>query len=162
MRLPEPAWSEPTVEGAIRRLSSIRERLSSLGLIAASITIVHFILAFWPPRSVNYAGRTEADVEYGVALGVFAVLAVVLHEALRKQGDAIFEEISDEFHRIGRSAETADTRALSARITMRSFTISSDLPLVPGKFGPSFYAFVNIALICFEIVIVGRKFLLPV
>ena len=82
-----------------------------------------------------------------------ALLILVLYERLRKRGDALFEEISDEFQSYialgGTEEKVASTDyrpPLGWRVVLRSFARTTDLPLVPGKFGPAVYAAINMAL----------------
>ena len=85
---------------------------------------------------------------------LFALLLSVVFEGRRKEGDVLFKEISDELQwyvrfqkkdKIDISPSTPEHRPdLQARLALRAFAQSSDLPLVPGKYGPLAYALVNI------------------
>jgi len=78
---------------------------------------------------------------------------IILNENLRRKGDVLFEEISDELHwYVGPKKQSdngvvADQRpSWNARVVLRSFAQATDLPLIPGKFGSALYAGVNILI----------------
>src|SRR5207248_3149729 len=79
-----------------------------------------------------------------VLLMAFVTLFFAIHfETIRKRGDILFKEISDELQWNVRFSDpdspgTAPPRrpSFDARLTLRSFAQASDLPLVPGRYGP--------------------------
>jgi hypothetical protein len=74
-------------------------------------------------------------------------------ESWRKRGDALFEEISDELQwnirgtRLLKDKSPAKERPeIQARVVLRTFARASDLPIIPGKFGPAIYITVNLLI----------------
>jgi hypothetical protein len=76
---------------------------------------------------------------------------IVFYESWRKRGEVLFEELSDELDwRVNpqqRGGYPRERPALEARVALRSFTRTSDLPLAPGRLGPAFYVLINLALL---------------
>ncbi len=97
-----------------------------------------------------------------VIFAVCALICTALHETRRKQGDTLFEEISDGLQlqlqlqsvpvvRGTDSLSEGNTMSvLKARLILRTFAQASDLPLVPGKFGAAIYVAVNLLLLFSE------------
>jgi len=88
-----------------------------------------------------------------VISGLIALAIAVVYESWRKQGDALFEEISDELQwnirgtRLLQDKSLAEERpALQARVILRAFARASDLPLIPGRLGPAVYVVVNLLI----------------
>jgi hypothetical protein len=138
-------------------------RYTGLAAVGASATqlVVTLITAF--PSSFRL--DIVALVMTGVLLAGSVFVTVVVHENLRKTGDALFEEISDELQRRFKRRTVSDKPSVSgepspylaARITLRSFSSTADLPLVPGKFGPGLYAFVSVVQLILEFLTVSFR-----
>ncbi len=101
---------------------------------------------------------TSILVTTGVlTLGV--MILVVLFETDRKEGDALFKEISDELQwnvrfSGGMSPESAPPEKrpnLNYRFALRLFAQSTDLPLTPGRYGPLAYLLINLMVTSFTI-----------
>ena len=133
-------------------------RLRVTGVSVVCATLLDVALAVDFAISAARRAKSTLDLSFSIveiaAIAAVAILLVVVHEFLRKRGDAVFEEVSDELQwdTTGRRKTTeagyAGSRPLlDARITLRSFASSSDLPLVPGKLGPAFYATLNILVL---------------
>ncbi len=172
-------YSPSPLEESLRRLERLTRSLRVLGLLAFLSTVgcigLSFFAALNSSHSINFLGILVGTLQdkknYGVAfvvslfLGGLAFAIVVFHESLRRQGETLFEEISDELEwrvqetdHLGNQAIAEERPDLRARIALRSFTRTTDLPLVPGRFGPAIYAGLNILSILAELWITKNIF----
>lgn len=83
-----------------------------------------------------------------------AILCVGLYERLQKHGNVIFDEISDELEWNVNGAKLEEGGTISekrpevnVRIVLRMFVRATNLPLVPGGYGPAMYFVFNLAVI---------------
>lgn len=146
--------SSDTEDGFTYYLHQLRQAafmLRALGVILAVGTVIAIL---WAPAVIARMERYSFSnyfFSWALLIG-FNVLIALAFETLRKRGDAIFEELSDEFqwHLGGdkrRSAEIGPSRPpINLRVTLRSFLSAGDLLLAPGRFGPLFYSIINVAL----------------
>jgi hypothetical protein len=163
------------LEESLRRLEKLTRSLRIIGLMAFLLTIgcigLSFFTAFSLSRALNtsspssFSSFSSLDrstyrlaFSFSLVFGGMALAAVMFHESLRKQGDTLFEEISDELEwhvkdvSIYEKRDVAEERpTLRARIALRSFARTTDLPLIPGRFGPAIYAAINVLSILAEI-----------
>lgn len=88
---------------------------------------------------------------YAVALLFFTILSGVAFDVIKKNGNATFEELSDFLHGNDKYENSMKKRDFipktEARIIMRKYTSHQDLPLLPGKYGPTFLIVFNIIII---------------
>ncbi len=142
----------------VTMIEDVNGRLRRLGyvvLLATSLNLtVFFLVFFWVIVSPSEIIRTFLYAFYSSSLffGLIALIGVGFRETVRKQGDTLFEEISDEIQRgmrmspQGMTYSISDDLLLRARIALRNFAKAGELPLVPGKFGPTIYAAVNLLI----------------
>jgi hypothetical protein len=151
------ALTEKSLEHVLVRLQHTTNwlrlsRIFATVFTAVNIFVVLFIFGLGENLLADNLKFGNSFVVF-VGLSVFVNLAViVLFENLRRGGDALFEQISDELHwHVGyrkqkeNGAVADDDGQLSdARLVLRAFAGAADLPLIPGKFGPAIYAGVNV------------------
>ena len=139
--------------GRLRHLSS---QLNVSGQFVMYLTVLNIVLTL----SLLASGCRNGDfaqvlcTQVGLALGIGALSLTVACERLRRRGDVLFQEISDELQWDIR-ASTADSGKgiaserppLDARMILRTFARAGDLPLVPGTFGPAVYAAINLLIL---------------
>ena len=84
---------------------------------------------------------------------ILALILAVANERLRRTGDVLFQEIGDELQWNTRAEKVPPGKGaanerppLEARVILRRFAQGTDLPLVPGRFGPAVYAAFNILM----------------
>jgi hypothetical protein len=129
-----------------------------IGSVSFSLAVEHLfrihvliLLAFIPVCAV------------GVLVMAFTILFLAVHfETIRKRGDVLFKEISDELQwnvRFSDPDGTAPPRrpSFDARLALRSFAHASDLPLVPGRYGPLAYALVDLMSVAVIVIFGGFK-----
>jgi hypothetical protein len=81
-------------------------------------------------------------------LSALTVIALLYFERLRRRGDTLFQELSEELNWFSRPRDLNESVVpynvppIDIRVALRTYTRMTDLPLVPGKFGPATYALV--------------------
>jgi len=128
------------IEEFIYQLRRIAMRLRALGFVMLLTTLLNLSILF------SIAARffpQYLGVQFAAILFVSAVLLAVLFEQLRRRGEVIYEELTDELHRAHRDPEYERPR-LSFRIALKTFASSLEVPLIPGRFGISIYLLINI------------------
>lgn len=144
------------VYGLVYRLNALRTILTYCSLAAITVNLGNMIFVIYqivtpPTSSSGYSSSRSADI---VTAGLFSgvmlatVLALLLtHELIRKQGDAVFDELSDLLQSGISNSSDADVILKSeARLATRRFTRAADLPLFPGRFGYSVFAALNLSM----------------
>ncbi len=152
------APTEKLLEHFLVRLQRTTNRLRLSRIFAAVFTAINiFAVLFMFGLGENLlADNVKLDNSFAYFLG-FSVLVnlvvISVFENLRRGGDALFEEISDELHwHLGYRKQTASGTVTNggqppdARLVLRAFAQAADLPLIPGKFGPAIYAGVNVVI----------------
>lgn len=151
-------YPNEVLEKTLYDLEGISYRLRGYGRMAFVFTILNlglFILSLSLIRFTSFSDlKLITILSLPVILGCIVIFYLIIYEGLRKQGDTLFEEISDELQwNVQKNLSAgdkpiADERPLLlARITLRTFARTTDLPLVPGRFGPAIYTVANILII---------------
>ncbi|HXQ72190.1 MAG TPA: hypothetical protein VN844_16965 [Pyrinomonadaceae bacterium] len=137
-------------------LSSITLLLQRYGFIALVFTVFNLALLILTSslRLLPIVGALASVVitfYLPLIATLIAVVAIVRYETLRKRGDALFEEISDELQWNLRQNVTEtiarERPELNARVALRSFARATDLPLIPGRYGPVIYVAINLVIL---------------
>ncbi len=137
---------------AVEHLQQATRYLRNYGFVASLTTAINVITAVSVPAEGFLLPSVRALLACSAVFAISAVVAVVRFEYWRKFGGVLFDEIADELQWDVRSQyanEEAVERkppSLQFRIALREFARSTDVPLVPGKFGPMVYAIVNVAV----------------
>jgi hypothetical protein len=151
-------FKHESLEHEIERLNRITTslRYTTLAVAAATLAVVFygvFIAFFFSWSGRKHTDVWQGDITFNVAMLLVvtfvAVSLIVYQDIQRRKGNVIYEEISDEFQREG---ALPSGKSLEARLILRSFVHSSELPLAPGRYGPLIYFLVNIAV---TILVVG-------
>jgi hypothetical protein len=140
---------------AITRLERLCRRLRLCSILIISITFANttnslaiaFIHLF--SREYNFVLITTS-IFFSFCVLMFAVT----FDYLKKEGNAYFEELSDELHGakisnkedVKKSSMSDEQFSLGARIIMRNYSNCSSLPLIPGRYGPALMVGVNLIL----------------
>lgn len=138
------------IDDAVTSLSRIRQRLVLAGQLTFVATIAHVLVAL---ATLGRFWQFGFGIQASLFLIVVTAAAALVFESLRRRGNALFEEISDEFqwhltekYRDALPSSDAPRPPLRYRVELRSFSRASDLPLAPGLPGPAAYVLINIAL----------------
>jgi hypothetical protein len=139
----------------IQELDLIGRRMRIISLVVVVCTVANVAQAFvWLlPFRLTF---TASSISLALTLSV--VGCSIYFESLRKQGEAIYSELSDEFHRTRNSTTESEFSNLRYRVTLRKFATAMDLPLIPGKFGPIGYIVVNIGILAYVFQAFARRY----
>ena len=141
----------------IYRLRRRTRVIRFLGFQIFTFSLIGLVLSILPRTIYYYFYIEDVDVARLIVLPVslMAMCLIVAYEYKWRAGRAIFEEISDEFQwrkhsesrDVSSDEESDESAPLDARIALREVARTTDLPLLPGRFGPAIYMLVNIAAI---------------
>lgn len=135
-----------------RSLERLAVRLRFLGLGLATGTLLGMLFCPIVIRSPKSFSENENFLLWMWLLGINLFVAIIF-DVSRRKGASVFEEISDEFQwsLSSRKVVTKELgvarQPLELRMATRSFLVASELPLAPGRFGPTIYALFNIGLL---------------
>lgn len=141
----------------INRLRKRTQDLRILGFLIFYSTLIGLVLSILPRTIFSYLSIEVFDIARLIStiVAIMAMCLIVAYEYRCRVGRALFEEISDEFQwrkhgefrDVPPDEESDESAPLDARIALREFTRTIDLPLIPGRFGPAVYMLVNISSI---------------
>jgi hypothetical protein len=138
------------VERSVAELSHVARRLRLIGQLVLLATVANIGVLLWEVGRSTSHGRKESLAILSIAMAVATLAGLGVFEALRKRGDAIFQELSDELQwHVGRRSVTAvpwERPLLHARIALRTFSAVAELPLLPGRYGGAIYAGLNLSV----------------
>lgn len=127
----------------IARMQNIAERLRVLGISILMLTVINFVVAFGTAvRAMNVFIALQLSA---LAVVTIVILAVIF-EQVKRRGEIIYEEVTDELHRF-HSDVGMEKPTIAFRIALRNFATSMDLPLLPGRYGVSLYISLNLAVL---------------
>lgn len=140
-----------SVLSELKRLTRWLERI---GMACLSLTVINLGMIF---SFVFVQLDLYLSIPISWSCGILSVISSVSFDRIRRKGNTMFEEISEELHWKFRHAKQPDMDIPVAkeipefyiRIILRSFATSTDMPLVPGKFGPLIYVILNLACTLF-------------
>lgn len=128
----------------------------SYAMAISYLTLIHlFVFFIIISRTIDlFYGRYVVMIE-GSLLFII-IFAAMRFEYFRKRGDVLFEEISDELawnltNKVSKEEVSKERPSLKIRVILRSFVKTSDLPIVPGKYGPLSYIIANCLITWFGI-----------
>ncbi|MCX7113104.1 MAG: hypothetical protein NTX45_23910 [Proteobacteria bacterium] len=145
-------------DAALSKLESLTDRLRKSSALITLSTLVGILLTFLTISGLTFRlGHYTLFVIIGtqILFSFSAILLALKFDYLRKEGDAYFEELSDELHgaRILNQNDNTDSAinsekrfSLKARVIIRNYSNSSSLPLIPGRYGPGVMVGVNFIL----------------
>lgn len=145
----------------LKRLTHITraiERLSLIAFLFLLAQIAFLIIELLALQGIIYINTLPILSISGIVSGC-GVFTLFMHEKLRKNGDVIFNEVSDELQwQLERDHDTSSNRAeterpqLLIRIILRSFIRNTDLPVAPGKLGPLVYFLLFTGLLSMQVI----------
>lgn len=157
------------INESLYQLQRITLRLQRLGVIAFLLTVFTlastvFVVAMpflgWirDPLEIHFRALPAFLVQVQGSIMCGVLVALAFFERMVRRGNVLFEEISDELEwkvrheEVEHSTTPPDQRpTLNPRIVLRAFAQTTDLPLVPGKFGPLFYVIGNLVFVFFSV-----------
>ncbi len=131
----------------------------------ALLTASGFIFRVFPPDSEN-EWLSSMPIILSLLFSVVAITGSIRFDDIRKEGDAYFEELSDELHgaRLSKleitegSENSTEKFSLKARIIMRNYSNNSSIPLIPGKYGPGIMTGANLLFAFLTVLFTGKLF----
>jgi hypothetical protein len=152
------------VERSVAELRFISQRLRLMGPLILLVTLGNIGVLLWGiGRTAPYGSYQESIAVANIVIAMATIAALGFFETLRKRGDAIFQELSDELQwHVGRRTpdyldDPPTTRpVLEARVMLRTFSAAAELPLVPGRFGGAAYACVSLLIAVLSVSLLGR------
>ncbi len=148
------------LEWALKRLEHTGQRLKITSITLLALSLLHISLVFSALSRLLYINSSGVTM-LSITL-TFAVFFLALwFDALRKDGKSYYDEISGVLH--GASTKTEEPRefktdSLMARIAVRKFMNSYDIPLIPGKFGPGMLVLFNVLVLVMSVMSVSIGF----
>jgi hypothetical protein len=140
-------------ERLLRRLSQLTRLMQKVALgtfgTALFALVTLFIELSLRERAMHFSDAAENFTMFKVltiGISLLGFCAITLFELLRRQGDVLFEELSNELQWGSKLPSTANKPRIGQRIVLRDFVQASDLLLVPGRFGPAIYGLVFLSL----------------
>jgi len=148
----------------LSQLEGVTTRLQALGRLIATVTLLSFL-------STLLVGALEQRVlivriwgwAFGLIFPLTAIAVVFQFDLLKRKGDTIFKELSDELQwyiRYGREEMSARSEPASdfrpqlrARIVLREYADSTSLSLVASANGPFTYASVNVGFALITVIL---------
>jgi hypothetical protein len=161
----EAETSLKSLEQNLALLERVTRRLRYLGILIVILTFTCLLFSALITNGVFYIGNDGFYVPiYFLYIPFFSsLLSIIFYETYRKHGDALFEEISDElqWHIDGsKTAAISEKKPrLQSRIILRNYARTTDLILIPGKYGPAMYALINIAILFITLLLLRSLFL---
>jgi hypothetical protein len=141
------------VSASARELRAITRRLRLISALVLLVSAGSFGVLLWSiaaRSSYEYEGNADFFVALNIVVAMSTIALLGTFEVLRKRGDAIFQEMSDELQwHVGRpdARDAPRERPLfDVRVALRTFSAAADLPLIPGRYGGAVYAAVNLAV----------------
>jgi len=149
------------IEVLLEDIHLITIRLRKLGMISFLFTIISFaiVLLFSIQTMQRYYYYlfhlpTEFYALFFIFIIFFGMYTLIIYDRMRKKGDALFEEVSDELQwnilqsvKTEKVSDRSKKPTLKARVVLREFITTIDLPLVRGKHGMTIYFLINIVSI---------------
>lgn len=149
--------AERSIRYYIYRLNYLSRMLWIFGMISAAMTVVNVTILFaFVGGVLDLHPRLIVLATVGTLLALLMVL--IMYDVFRRRGSGIFEELSDtlQFLSYGTSKDPSSTYPeeeeklshimIEARFVMREFSSSSNLPLIPGQYGPSIFFLINLLI----------------
>ena len=136
--------AERDLERYIGQLRRFANFLRLTGILLLASTLIHLTFAATVTVSPY---RSGSDTVAGslVAFAMIVILAI-LFEQFSRHGEIIYGELTDELHR--RHGDPAlVSPQMSFRIALKHFAASTNLPLIPGRFGVTSYILVNLLIV---------------
>lgn len=146
------------IEAASVRLSQLSDKLERNGHWLLRLTLLCLVASLFlvvSPISIFAMSRRDVSAVFSFLLGLgFGVLLLVAdYERQKRQGELLFQELSDElqwyvrFDEASHSGVAEHRPSLGVRLSLRKFASSADLPIVPGRYGPAAYAGVTLVFL---------------
>ena len=138
----------------LNKLQRLSWNLRFISLLTLFATLVNLAVALFLWSGYATDGKLSTTLRpIPLLAGLSAILGAGLYDYFRRQGNILYDEISDEMEWHVRRARLSEGEALAEqrpdvklRLIMRMFSHANDLPLIHGKTGPMVYVLLNLSL----------------
>lgn len=158
------------IEESLLVLDKFTKWISFVSTLISITTALNLLFSFLIFFKVNSSLSIQTDRYDNKPLGTLLIILIFfsfmsflallyLYDDRRKRGEVLFEEISDELEwYVSNDKDNVNLKRpqIGARIALRSFTKTTDLPFVSGKIGILFYLTLNITLVVISIFYVTK------
>lgn len=143
------------LEEVIDELVRITRRLRTMGMVLFAGLLSGIVTAVIGRTQIdpeyNYNFEAELALTLAIIIALAGLVGTAVWEMWNKRGRTVSQELTDQVQEMfvtGDDIEREESR-LRWRVSVRDFERASDLPLLPGRFGPTIYAalFATIALL---------------
>jgi len=143
------------IEYATERLEFIARKLRFSSLLLIFSTSINILVVF---TLMFYISRLGSKFTFfdpsmfptaSIIITLIIIFLALIFDISKKNGNAFFEELSDELHKrkISEKNESyKNNSSLMTRVIMRQFTNNMSLPLFPGPYGPTILVVTNLLL----------------
>lgn len=143
---------------ACKKLELIGQKLKLLSIVLLTATLMNWSMILSALGDAIYLGKSFTSLLSIIAAFMVFFLAL-LFDSLRKDGKAYYDEISGVLHANSKNSEMElNEGSIIARVAIRKFMNSYEIPLVPGKYGPGVLVILNLAIVVLWISSVFRGF----
>lgn len=146
---------ENELNSVLLELKSLTRRLELISFSCLSFTAANLGLMFLV--LLNVFTPNSYIQALSLICCLLSIISSVFFDRTKRKGNAMYEEVSEELRWNQPAAKELSGEIHTVekipdfyiRVILRSFVANAEMPLVPSKFGPSFYVFLNIS--CFTI-----------
>jgi len=157
--------NEDSVYNNLKRLKTITLRLRLVGLYIAIITAFSITLEL-TTMSYNSIYFPKEQIKFIIyTMFIVSLIFLIFYDKMRRSGDAIYEEISDELQWDIKKYKKFEFNieknkpSLDARIILREYINTTDLPLTRGSYGVTVYTLINLgALILYALPAYSKRY----
>lgn len=134
---------------ALSKLEKTGIQLKLVSSVLLTATLLNLSLVFAALGRAIYLNYSFITV-LSVSITFTVFFLALWFDALRKDGKSYYDEISGVMHATSKNAEydyEMKDNSIMARVAIRKFMNSYEIPLIPGKYGPGFLVILNIMII---------------
>ncbi len=137
-----------------KRLEHISKALRTTGQLVFILTLTEFAITLGSRFSLSES-IVRTTLASSVLLPLLTLGLLGWYDSLKRRGNALYEELSDELQwHVQRSVADDGPSArpdIEMRVLLRTYVQATNLPLVPGMMGTAVYAAANIAFALFAV-----------
>lgn len=143
---------EDELEWAFKKLEFIGQKLNMLSTVLLTATMINFgLICSIFSRVISTPPSMITSVLMASTFSVFFL--ALWFDTLRKDGKSYYDEISGVLHANAKNMDMdIATDSIMARIAMRKFISSYEIPLIPGKYGPGAIFMINVIIVVFWVI----------
>lgn len=135
------------LEWAYKSLESIGKKLKLLSTFLLTATLLNLSFVFAALGGALYLNRS-AITSLAVVVTFMVFFLALWFDSLRKDGKSYYDEISGAMHANSKNDQVElESESIMARISIKKFMNSYEIPLIPGQYGPGVIVAINVMII---------------